>query len=326
MLTSPAGRVEFADVRRWSLVALLLVLGPGCSYMTVNAGEVGLLWTPNGVEDKVYKEGEHSIGYYDRATIYNTRSQERDEQLEVLASNGLRVTIDASIRYHIIPEEVVKLDRELGVHYYSTLVGPTLRSQARRVVGRFQPEEIYSTQRELIEREIREGIEKVIQGRHIELEAVLVRNVTLPVVIQQAINNKLEAEQSSLKMKFIIEKTRQEADQHLIESKALSERQSFESKAQIERQTFEAQALNEREKARITAEAEQTLIQAKAAAEAKRIDGKATADYQLTVQAHLTEAVLKLEKIKALTELAQSSNAKLLLIGEGRENTLMDLK
>ncbi|MBS2028152.1 MAG: hypothetical protein JST54_09635 [Deltaproteobacteria bacterium] len=302
-------------MNRWSWLVVPLMLGTGCSTLTVDSGQVGVLWTTDGVKNTVYNEGQYTIGFFDRPTVYETRSQERDEQLEVLAANGLQIQLDASIRYHIVPEEVVALHKDLGLHYYSVLLGPTLRSQARRVVGRYQPEEIYSTQRDAIEREIREGVDKVIKGRHIELEAVLIRNVTLPVAIQQAINNKLEAEQSSLKMKFIIEKTKQEAEQHLIESKA-----------QVEREALEAQAANEREQARAKSEAQQVVSRAQGAAEAKRIDAKATAEYEQAVQTHLTEAVLKLERIKAMDALARSSNAKVLIADEGKATPIIDLK
>ncbi len=296
-----------------------------------------MVWTPHGLDKQVYREGQYTVGFLDRPTIYDSRSQERDEQLEVLAANGLQIQLVASVRYHIVPGEVVDLDHDLGMHYYSILIGPTLRSQARRVVGRYQPEEIYSTQRDAIEREIREGVEKVIQGRHIELEAILVRNVTLPGVIQQAINNKLEAEQSSLKMKFIIEKTRQEAEQDMIKSKALSARAALEAEAssqrelasakvQVERATLEAKASNERGLDGARADAQETLLRAKAAAEAKRIDGEATAQYHRSISAHLTQPVLDLERIKAMDHLAQSENAKIIISGNGKEIPLVDLK
>jgi len=302
-------------MNRWCWLVVPLFVGTGCSTLTVDSGQVGVLWTTDGLKNTVYNEGQYTIGFFDRPTVYDTRSQERDEQLEVLAANGLQIQLDASVRYHIIPGEAVALHKDLGLHYYSVLLGPTLRSQARRVVGRYQPEEIYSTQRDAIEREIREGVDKVIKGRHIELEAVLIRNVTLPGAIQQAINNKLEAEQSSLKMKFIIEKSKQEAEQHLIESKA-----------QVEREALEAQATNAREELRAKSEAQQTITRAQAAAEAKRIDGKATAEYEQAVQSHLSEPVLKLEQIKAMDALARSNNAKVIVSGESKSMPIVDLK
>jgi regulator of protease activity HflC (stomatin/prohibitin superfamily) len=147
--------------RRLSALAACAICGlsaTACSYATVGSGEIGVVWTPDG-KPRSLPEGEWGVGTYERTTLYNTRSQEHEERLEVLAANGLRIVLDTSIRYHIVADEAVALDHELGVHYYDVLVGPTLKSQARRVVGRYQPEEIYSTQRELIERQIRDGVE-----------------------------------------------------------------------------------------------------------------------------------------------------------------------
>jgi regulator of protease activity HflC (stomatin/prohibitin superfamily) len=264
-----------------------------CTYATIGSGEVGVVWTPDGVEKKVYSEGSWHIGVYDKATVYNARSQEREEQLEVLAANGLRIEMDASVRYHIDPEQVVALDHDLGVHYYSILIGPTVRSQARRVVGRYQPEEIYSTQREMIERLIREGVEKAIETRHIVLEAVLIRNVKLPEPIQRAINDKLEAEQKALKMKFVI-----------AEAKAENEKKMLEAQAEAERRKVEAQA---------TADTDEIL--AKSKAKQKKVEADAVDDYNKTVDKHLTEKVLEWERIKAQRDLAGAPSSKTVIVG-----------
>jgi regulator of protease activity HflC (stomatin/prohibitin superfamily) len=277
-----------------------------CSYARVGSGEVAIVRTPDGVNPNVLQTGDWHIGVYDSATIYNARSQEQAEQLEVLASNGLKIILDASIRYHIVAEEAVALDKELGVHYYATLLGPTLRSQARRVVGRYQPEEIYSTQREAIERAIREGVDAAIKGRHLVLEAVLIRNVRLPDEIQTAINHKLEAEQKALEMKFVIARAQAEAEQRLLEVKADAERQAIEAQAR-------ANALK---------------IDALAAAEAKRIDGQATADYHKSLSGSLNDTVLRFYQIDATRRLALSPNSKLIFLGgSGRApETLLDLR
>jgi regulator of protease activity HflC (stomatin/prohibitin superfamily) len=289
-----------------ALLACLALLGStGCSYATVGPGQVGVVWTPSGTRPDVVPEGSWSIGWFDRSTVYDARSQEREERLDVLAANGLRIELDASIRYHIVAKEAVALDKELGVHYYEILVGPTARSQARRVVGRYQPEEIYSTQREVIERQIREGVEKAIAGRHIVLEAVLIRNVTLPETIQQAINDKLQAEQAALKMKFVLEQAKAQADKQMIEQKA------------------------EADRARIAAasNAETSKIEAEGHAEAKRIDAQATADYEKLVEQHLTDPMLRWQEIEAMRALGASTNSKIIFLGGGRSTgTMLELK
>jgi regulator of protease activity HflC (stomatin/prohibitin superfamily) len=264
-----------------------------------------VVWTPEGPRKNVYAEGEWPIGFYDKATVYNARSQEREERLEVLAANGLRIVLDTSMRYHIIREEAVALDHDLGVHYYSILLGPTLRSQARRVVGRYQPEEIYSTQREVIERQIREGVEAAIRGRHVVLEGVLIRNVTLPESIQAAINDKLQAEQMALKMKFTIEQAQKEAEKQLVDAKGQAERRKLEAQAQAEVARIAAQGL----------------------ADAKRIEAQATDDYERIVQQHMSDRMLRWQQIAAMKDLAASNNAKVIMLGgEKSGGTILDVK
>lgn len=293
---------------RWigaAWIGLFGVLGTGCSYATVGSGQVGVVWTPSGTRAEVLPEGVWGIGVFDRATTYDARSQERDEQLNVLASNGLAIVLYASVRYHIVAAEAVKLDREMGIGYYEVLLGPTLRSQARRVVGRYLPEQIYSSQRELIERQIREGVEKAIEGRHVVLEAVLVRNVVLPDTIQRAINDKLQAEQQALKMKFVLAQAEAEDQKRLMEQKAEADRAHIAAMAQADSERIEAQAH----------------------AEAMRINASATADYEMKVGEHLTDPMLRWQAIDALRGLATSPNSKLVFLGRGASaGTLLDLK
>ncbi len=293
-------------IRRCGALAACVSLGlfsTACSYATVGSGEVGVVWTPEG-KPRALPEGEWSINSGDRATIYNARSQEHGESLEVLAANGLRIVLDTSVRYHIVAPEAVALDHELGVHYYDVLLGPTLRSQARRVVGRYQPEEIYSTQREQIERQVREGMEAAIAGRHVVLEGVLIRNVTLPDSIQAAINDKLQAEQAALKMKFTIAEAEAEGTKRLMESKSQAERDKIAalSRADVER------------------------IQVESAAQAKRADAAATDEYERLVQQHMTDRMLQWQRIEALKALSTSANAKIIMLGGDGKSPTLDVK
>jgi len=294
-------------INRGSLVlaAAVFAVSTGCAYAHVNSGEIGIVRTPNGMRPDLLKTGDWPIGYYDDAKVYSTRSQERAEQLEVLAANGLKVVLDASVRYHIVGDEVLALDQELGIHYYSILIGPTLRSEARKVVGRYQPEEIYSTQREVIARQILEGVETHIKGRHLVLEAVLIRNVQLPEAIQQAINSKLEAEQEALKMKFVIAQAQAEAEKQVIQQKSDAERSKIAAQAR----------------------AEALRVDAQARADAKRLEGQAQADYQKSLQAGLTPQLLSYYQVEATRALANSPNAKLIYLGAGKApGSLVDLR
>ncbi len=278
----------------------------GCStFVRVGAGETAVVHTPDGVMKAPLQAGDYRLGLDDTTTAYSIRSQEKEEPLDVLSSDGLRIVLDTSIRYHVVPGDVVALDRELGRDYYDVLVGPTLRSEARKVVGRFRPEEIYSTQRELIEKQITDGVEASIKGRHVELEAVLIRNVTLPAQIQAAVNDKLEKEQAALKMKYVED-----------EQKAEDRVKLMQANDEAERQKIAAQSA-----------ADVSRIQAQAAADAKRVDGLGVAAYQQAVQPTLTPQILRLREIEATKALAESPNTKLVLgAGGGGASTVLDLR
>lgn len=204
--------------------AAAIALALACACTTVGPGRVAVLWkASSGVQPQTYGEGMHWHAPWNSMSVYDLRSMSHDEQLYVIAVNGLAIKLDATVRYHLIPTEVVALEEEIGPDYYLKILEPVLRSEARRVIGRYTPEEIYSTRRDVIERETREGVVEKIAGKHIALEAILIRNVELPEAIRTAIDQKLAAEQEVLKMKYVLDVTRAKAEQRRIEAKAIAD-------------------------------------------------------------------------------------------------------
>ena len=66
------------------------------------------------------------------------------------------------------------------------------------------PEELYSTKREAIEDEIEETTRSKVAEKYLSLDAILVRDVTLPQTLRAAIEQKLKQEQESLEYEFKI--------------------------------------------------------------------------------------------------------------------------
>jgi len=67
---------------------------------------------------------------------------------------------------------------------------PTIRSAARSVVGRYTPEQLYSSKRDAIQQEIFDETQKIVKDEYIQLNEILVRDVTLPPTIKDAIERK----------------------------------------------------------------------------------------------------------------------------------------
>ena len=96
-----------------------------------------------------------------------------------------------------------------------------------QVIGNYLPEELYSTKREAIEDEIYELTSEKIRTKYLNLDAILIRDVTLPQTLRAAIEQKLKQEQEALEYEFKIDKARKEAERKEIEANGIAEFQKI---------------------------------------------------------------------------------------------------
>jgi regulator of protease activity HflC (stomatin/prohibitin superfamily) len=118
------------------------------------------------------------------------------------------------------------LHQTKGEDYLNIVIVPEIRAVARSVIGRYTPEQLYSTKRDAIQNEIYEETKKKVEPQFVQINSVLVRDVTLPPSIKEAIQRKLTQEQEALEYEFRLEKAKQEAEKVRIEAegKALANR------------------------------------------------------------------------------------------------------
>jgi regulator of protease activity HflC (stomatin/prohibitin superfamily) len=227
-------------MKRFLILSTVVVIALGClsGCAKVDAGHGGVLWTAwSGTQEDTYTEGWYFVAPWNKMITYNVRLQDRSEELHVLANNGLSIRLETSVRYRVNLGTLPVLHQKVGQDYYDVLIAPSMRSAARKVVGRYTPEQIYSTKREEVELEalaavvenLKDAISKKLEGATvdedpIQIKAILVRNVDLPDKLKRAINDKLEEEQRSLKMKFTLSRERQEAERKEIEAKGIAKR------------------------------------------------------------------------------------------------------
>jgi regulator of protease activity HflC (stomatin/prohibitin superfamily) len=160
---------------------------------------------------------------------YDVRLQEKEESMDVLARNGLSIHIDVSVRYSPIPSELPLLHREIGADYEAKIVLPQIRASTRKVIGKYLPEELYSSKRDQIQEEIYHETDSLLRDKHIHLDAVLIRSVKLPASIAEAIERKLKQEQEAMEYEFRIEKEKKEAERKRIEALGIKQFQDIVS-------------------------------------------------------------------------------------------------
>ena len=212
-------------------MVLVPFVGVGCG-TSVPAGHHGVKYLQfgGGTEmGQVYSEGFQWHLPWNRMDLYKTQWENREEHLAVLSSDGATIKMDVSIWFRPVTNTLDSLQIKVGRDYYSVVVAPALRGEARRVVGKFKPEEIYSTKREEIMTEIIDGVRIVTSSKFLEVDNIIVRDVTLPAQISDAINMKLAADQQQQQMEFTLLKEKQEAERKRIEAKGISDFQRIVS-------------------------------------------------------------------------------------------------
>ncbi len=218
----------------WSLFLMIpvlaLMLGT-CSTQSLDSGMGGVLWDRfSGTRvDNIYPEGTHFVAPWNRLYTYDLRTQEKKETISVLSANGLEISLELSIRYRPDPATLGRLHTEYGQGYYDILLAPVIRSEVREVIGKYTPEQLYSTERTTIQKEINDGMMRNLKGRHILLEGIFLRDVQLPPQIKTAIEEKLKEEQSAQQYEFRIQKEAKEAERKAIEARGIAEYQRIVS-------------------------------------------------------------------------------------------------
>jgi regulator of protease activity HflC (stomatin/prohibitin superfamily) len=205
---------------------VLLIILTSSTFLTIEAGERGVIFRPfsTGLDkENIYPPGFHVVAPWNTMYIYDVREKQLEEEMEVLSKNGLNIKVDVTVRFNPIYNKIGDLHENFGENYVNTLVRPEVRSAVRKVIGRFEPEELYSTRREEVQDMINEDIEAALTKNYIELKATLIRDISLPDRVKNAIEEKIEAEQLALKYEYILQQERKEAERKIIEAQAKSD-------------------------------------------------------------------------------------------------------
>ncbi|MCB9425724.1 MAG: prohibitin family protein [Flavobacteriales bacterium] len=201
---------------------ILLIIFLTKSTVTIGSGEAGVLYKTFGggvvVDESPLGEGFHLVAPWNKIFTYEVRQQEISERMQVLSSNGLEIKLDATVWFQPQYNTLGKLHKEKGEQYIDRVIRPAIRSASRSVVGRYTPEQLYSTKRDAIQDEIYTETKTILGTQFVQLNEVLVRDVTLPQTIKSAIETKLKQEQESLEYEFRLQKAKKEAERQRIEA------------------------------------------------------------------------------------------------------------
>ncbi|HVH89085.1 MAG TPA: prohibitin family protein [Terriglobales bacterium] len=209
------------------LVLVLLLMMGACSVTKVDTGNVGVLTMFGRVTGDVLPEGIHLINPLKSSNLLSVRTQEQKETASVPSSEGLIMTLEASLLFHLDRDKAADVYQHLGGDYVLKIVEPTLRSAIREATSSHGANALYTGEREQVAKEIESNLASQLAPRGVVVEKVLLRDIQLPESLKRSIELKQAAEQESLAMQFKLQKEKQEADRKRIEAQGIKDFQTI---------------------------------------------------------------------------------------------------
>ena len=228
-----AGKLRYGAAGAFCVAVVALLAG---TVRVVPPGMVGVQVLFGKVRKDPLPSGLHFVNPFIDLTLMSVRTEvytmsarryegkyrSVDDAISCLTHDGLSIRLDVSVWFHLDGKEAPQVFREIGEDYVEKIVRPAVRSAIRNQAANYLAADIYSQKREELRRAIENEVKGELKDRGVVLERVLLRNVELPTKLQQAINEKLAAEQEAQRMKFILQRERQEAERRQIEANGIA--------------------------------------------------------------------------------------------------------
>src|SRR5258707_1981056 len=271
--------------------------------ITVSSGMVGVLWKRFNSYDlycwcfvgrgtivdprELRDEGLHIIWPWDKLYLYNLRLQSNTQTYNAITKDGVSVIAQINIRFQLLHNYVAVLHKFIGPEYLVSVVDPEIGSRAREVIAQYTAQEVY-TSREAIQGKIRNEAQKSL-GTHLNS---LVQPEAMEQPDPKHYNDFL---QNSIQ---------------LLDTLVLSIELPPAIVAAINRQTEQYYQIQEY-KFRVEREAQES--------KRKQIEANGIAAFQRTVSQGISDSYLRWRGIEATLALAQSPNAKIVIIGTNKD-------
>lgn len=227
------------------VVLIVVVLVGSRFYESVPPGHVAVATLFGDVLDEPYEAGLHIPvnPLYDFRS-YDVREKTHLEKAQVPSQDQLQTQVDVSVQYNIIRDDTPRILRETGTltDVLRVQIVPKLRSLIReqgKTVRRAEDFFLEETQDKL-QTAILAGLQEYLTPKGVQVDAVLIRDISLPPFIAKAIEAKKEREQEVEKQKAELERFRTEQQQKIAAAQA--ERGAAEEEAAMRRVLADARA------------------------------------------------------------------------------------
>ena len=189
----------------------------------VETGHVGVITLFSRVTGDMLPEGLHLINPLKAVHEMSVQTQTLKETANVPSNEGLILTLDTTLQYRLDAGKASDVFQKIGRDYVEKVVEPNLRSAVREATASHSANALYTEAREEVANQIQQQLTSALTPQGIHVERVLLRDIQLPAMLKSSIEAKQQAEQDALRMSFILQKEKQEAERKRIEAQGISD-------------------------------------------------------------------------------------------------------
>jgi regulator of protease activity HflC (stomatin/prohibitin superfamily) len=208
-----------------SLLFSISILLNSCAI--IRPGEVGLKQKLGKLSNEIHTQGpvfyNPLVSKVVRASI---QTSNLELSLNLPSKEGLSITSQISILYRLEQDKVYSIINVIGLNYES-IIANVFRSASADVCSQFFAKDMHSGKRADIEIAIKNKMGETLTRQGIVIESVLMKSIQLPQGLSTSIERKLQAEQDAMRMEFILQQEKFEAERKIIEAKGTRDSQKI---------------------------------------------------------------------------------------------------
>lgn len=285
-----------------SLIVIASWLLQSCA--VIRPGEVGVDVHFGKIKVKTLDPGPHHFfALFGRKIVrFDTRVTNYSNNINFHTKEGIEVTSEITLLYHLVANEVVNVYKTFGENYQEKVVEDNLISILRQTGLQYSATELI-IERAKIEKTVKQKMDSIVGKYGFEMDLVMLKQVDLPANVIATIQAKLNAEETAKKTVIDNEVKRNELDFQLEKDIKLKE-------LEIQKQRLDIDFYIEKQKK----EAERMLIEAEAIKKQQEI-----------VNSTLTDKLIKLKSLEITRDLVKSNNTKI-IISDGKSPVILNDK
>ena len=204
------------------LVTITIVLFFSVFYI-VHAGERGVLLTFGNPDMTAKTEGLHfKMPFIQHAVILDVKTLKYEADATAASEDLQTVTTKIAVNYHLTPENVPVLYKEIGINYQDRIIQPAVQEVLKASTAQFTAEELI-TKRNEVKEKIKELLKDRLGSRSIIVEDISITNFDFSEEFNKAIESKVTAEQNALAAKNKLAQIEYEAQQRVTQAKGEAE-------------------------------------------------------------------------------------------------------